>query len=348
MNNKSHHQQVEIDAIFADMDVPQHPGAALMVIEDGEVLYQRGYGLANLEANTPITADSSFYLASVAKQFTAMAVMLLAEQGKLSYDDPLHQYFPQFPQWAVGITLRHLIHHTSGLPEYFPLFSLNMETKSIPEWTRDVQGITSRAVLERVMQEQALLSPVGEKWEYCNSGYVLLALIVEAVAGQPYAQFMRDRIFAPLGMAHTLVYDETHPTPHNLAQGYVEVDGAFQRWQYPLLTAGDGGMFSTLNDLFLWDQALHTEKLVSTAALQQSFTPGTTNDGTTTHYGFGWGDNLYKGKRQVAHPGGLGAYNTYILRFLDDQRTLIVLANHELNPTIVERTHQVAGILFTD
>lgn len=341
-------QQTAIDAIFADMDVPAHPGAALMVIENGEVLYQRGYGLANLEANTPITSDSSFYLASVAKQFTAMAVMLLAEQGKLRYDDLLHQYFPQFPQWAAGITIRHLIHHTSGLPEYFPLFSSNVETKSIPEWSRDIQGVTSMAVLQRVMQEQALLSPVGEKWEYCNSGYVLLALICTVLSGQPYAQFMRDRIFAPLGMAHTLVYDETHPTPHNLAQGYVEVDGTFQRWDYPLLTKGDGGIFSTLDDLYLWDQALHTEKLVSAAALQQAFTPGTTNDGASTHYAFGWMDNVYEGKPHVAHGGSLGAYNNYIIRFLDAPRTVIVLTNYPGSPGPRIRAHQVADILFTD
>jgi CubicO group peptidase (beta-lactamase class C family) len=345
-----HHSAVaqQIDAVFADMDIPSHPGAALMVIEDGAVLYQRGYGLASLEANTPITPHSSFYLASVSKQFTALAVMLLAEQGKLRYDDPLHQYFPKFPAWAAGITIRHLIHHTSGLPEYFPLFSPNIETKSILEWSRDVQSVTSMAVLNRVMQEQALLSPVGEKWEYCNSGYVLLALIVEAAAAQPYAQFMRERIFAPLGMAHTLVYDETHPTPHKLAQGYVEVDGAFQRWQYPLLTAGDGGTFSTLNDLFLWNQALHTEKLVSFAALQQAFTPGTTNDGASTHYAFGWMDNVYEGKRHVAHGGSLGAYNNYIIRFLDAPRTIIVLTNYPGNPGPRIRAHQVADILFTD
>jgi len=249
--------------------------------------------------------------------------------------------------------VRHLIHHTSGLPAYFPLFSPNLEAKTVPEWTRDVQGITSLAAVQRVMQAHSLLSPVGEKYLYCTTGYVLLSLIVEAVSGQPYAAFLKNRIFDLLGMKHTLVYDDSHPAPHKLAQGYIEQPeefgyGKFQRWEYPLLTAGDGGMFSTLDDLFLWDQALNTEKLVSAAALQQAFIAGATNNGTSTHYGFGRMTNVFEGTRHVAHGGSLGAYNNYIIRFLDTQRTIIVLTNYPGSPGPRIRAHQVADILFSD
>ena len=348
-----------VDAVFADMDMPQHPGAALLVIDHDEIVYRKCYGLADLETQRPITADSSFYLASISKQFTAMAIMLLAEQSKLSFEDRLLAYFPRFPSWGAEITLHHLLHHTSGLPAYFPLFTSH-SSGPVPEFTRDMKGVTNEAVLERVMEAAGPDFPAGAQYTYCSTGYTLLALIVAIVSGQSFADFLKANVFDPLGMKHTVVYDASRPALHKLAQGYWGEEGRFERWDYPLLNAGDGGMFSTLDDLFLWDQALNTERLVPKVALEQAFTSGATNDGTPIDYGFGWFTNVFPGRRHVAHGGSLVAYYNYIIRFLDTQRTIIVLTNHgpiapasEPNrhigvPGPRVRAHQVAEILFSD
>jgi CubicO group peptidase (beta-lactamase class C family) len=336
----------QVDGVFADMDVPQHPGAALLVIDHGERLYSKGYGLADLETQRPITADSSFYLASISKQFTAMAIMMLAEQGKLSFEDRLLAYFPQFPSWGAEITLRHMLHHTSGLPSY----GLFIEPP-------DIIGVTNEVVLERVMELPGPDFPVGSQYTYTNTGYTLLATIAAIVSGQSFAEFLKAEVFDPLGMKHTLVFDASRPARHKLVQGYLEEEGQFRPWDYPLLTAGDGGLFSTLDDLFLWDQALNTERLVPKAALEQAFTSGTTNDGTPIDYGFGWYTNRFPGHRHVAQGGSLGAHNSFIIRFLDIQRTIIVLTNlGPIEPVYRPpgrrgpgpRARQVAEILFSD
>jgi CubicO group peptidase (beta-lactamase class C family) len=333
-----------IDAVFADVDKLQHPGAALLVIDRGERLYSKCYGTADLETGRPITQDTSFYLASISKQFTAMAIMMLAEQGKLGFDDRLADYFPRFPAWGAEITLRQMLHHTSGLLGY----RVFMEP-------RDLKGVTNDIVLERVMALTGPEFPAGTKFAYHDTAYTLLATIVAIVSGRSYAEFMRVGIFDPLGMTHTVVYDASRPSRHKLAHGYIEEEGRFERWDYPLLTVGDGGLFSTLDDLFLWDQALDTERLVPKAALARAFTSGTTNDGTLLNYGFGWYTNVFPGRRHVAHGGTLGAYSNYIIRFLDIERTIIVLSNRGPVPPIWQpgsirgprpRAHQVADILF--
>ena len=337
-----------VDAVFADMDMPQHPGAALLVIDHDEIVYRKCYGLADLETQRPITSDSSFYLASIAKQITALAIMLLAEQRKLNYEDRLLAYFPQFPAWGAEISLRHLLHHTSGLPEYFHLFASGNSGDPIAVFTRDLNGVTNEAVLERVMDAAGLDFPAGAQHAYYNTSYVLLAMIVAIVSGQSFADFLKANVFDPLGMKHTLVYDGSRPALHKLAQGYVGEKDQFQRWDYPLLTSGDGGMFSTLDDLFLWDQALNTERLVPKVALERAFASGTTDDSTPIGYGFGWMTNVFPGLRHVAHGGSLCAYNNYIIRFLDTRRTIVLLTNHRAVPGPRIRAHQVAEILFSD
>lgn len=334
----------EIDAVFADVDRPRHPGAALLVIDRGEIVYRKCYGVADLETKRPITPDSSFYLASISKQFTAIAIMLLAEQGKLSFEDRLLAYFPRFPRWGAEITLRHMLHHTSGLPGYCHFIE-----------PRGLIGITNDMVLERVMELAGPEFPAGTRYSYQDTAYTLLATIVTLVSGQSFAQFLKGNVFDPLGMKHSVVYDASRPALHKPVQGYMEEAGQFERWDYPLLTVGDGGLFSTLDDLFLWDQALNSERLVSRAALEQAFTSGTTSDGTSLGYGFGWYTNVLAGPRHVAHGGTLGAYSNYIIRFLDTRRTIIVLSNRgPIEPVWQSggirgprpRAHQVAQILF--
>ncbi|MEA2939538.1 MAG: hypothetical protein QOD09_67 [Bradyrhizobium sp.] len=279
-----------IDAVFADMDVPRHPGAALLAIDHDQIVHSKCYGLADLESERPITTDTSFYLGSISKQFTAMAIMLLAEQGRLSYDDCLPAWFPQFPSWGADISIRHLLHHTAGLPHYVQFFH---RSGGIPEFNRDVAGITNQAVLERAMELPGPEFTIGSQFEYGGTGYTLLAMIVAIVSGRSFADFLKANVFDPLGMKHTVVYDACRPARHQLAHGYLQEKDRFERWDYPMLTAGDGGLFSTPDDLFLWDQALNTERLVRRGALEQAFTSGKTNDGTSVGYGFGWYTDVF-------------------------------------------------------
>ena len=351
----------KVDAVFADMTAAAHPGAALLVIDHNEIVCSRCYGFADLETLRPIATDTSFYLASISKQFTAMAIMLLAEEGRLSYEDRLSTYFPEFPSWGVEISLRHLLHHTSGLPEYIPFFS---SSEHIPEFTRDITGITNEHVLGHIMDLPGLQFPAGAQYAYGGASYVLLAMIVEIVSRQSFADFLKARIFDPLGMRHTIVYDMSRPERHELAHGYWEDEGHFRRWDYPMLTTGDGGLFSTIDDLFQWDQALNTERLISKDALNQAFNSGTTNDGMPVGYGYGWITNVFPyckdaerrqllalggaSLRHVAHGGSCVAYFNYMIRLLDSQRTIILLTNHQTVPGPRIRVHQVAEIIFCD
>ena len=221
-----------IDAVFADMNVPQHPGAALLVIDHDEIVHSKCYGLADLETQRPITTDTSFYLGSISKQFTAMAIMMLAERGKLSFDDHLPTYFLGFPSWAAGITLRHMLHHTSGLPDYLP-FSKGDEFVA-----RDMNGITNEDVLQRAMNLPGLEFPVGSQFDYRGTSYVLLAMIVAIVSGQSFADFLKVNVFNPLGMKNSVAYDASRPARHKLAHGYWKEKDQFERWDYPMLTVG--------------------------------------------------------------------------------------------------------------
>jgi len=262
-----------------------------------------------------------------------------------------------------------LLYHTSGLPGYGEFF---ISSEAIPEVTREINGVTNEAVLERAMGLTGPEFPVGAQYAYSGLGYVLLAMIVATVSGQSFADFLKANIFDPLGMKHTVAYDQSRPARHRLAHGYWKEKDRFERWDYPMLTLGDGGLFSTLDDLFLWDQALNTERLVPKAALEQAFTSGTTNDGTPVNYGFGWYTNvsaflsaternqllaLGTDLRYVAHGGSCIAYYNYMIRFLDTRRTIVVLTNggplapaSELHrrglPSPRVRAHQIAEILF--
>jgi CubicO group peptidase (beta-lactamase class C family) len=314
---------IGIDDQFAFTRQGRHPGAAVMVIHDGVVQHRQGYGLADLEKGTPISSETAFYLCSLAKAFTAMAVMLLAESGQVGYDAPLRQFVPELPPYAEQITIRHLLHHTSGLPDYFQL--------SKRADLAEITGFTNADVLRWLCRLEVLDFPPGERRQYSNAGYVLLATLVARAAGQPFQRFLQERIFAPLGMARTLVCDETGPIVPQLAHGYfggsAPEGGDYQRWDYNLRTAGGGGIFSSIDDLYRWDQALYTERLVSAATLRDAWTPGHLNNGSTFGYGFGWEIGSFRCQRQLAHSGNLAPYHARYLRFPDERWSVIVLAN---------------------
>lgn len=283
----------------------------VLVAENGEVIYKKAFGFADLKTKESLKIDYAFYLGSVSKQFTAMAIMMLAERQKLNYDEALVKYFPEFPSWAKHVTIRHLMTHTSGIPDYFELITAEPD-------------MTNHDVLNALVVVDSLHFDPGDQYEYSNSNYALLAMIVEKASGQPFHIFLKKNIFAPLEMSSSLVYDESKPKIKRRAIGYTPFG---EKDDYNLLTVGAGGIFSTVNDLFKWDQALYTEKLVSQSTLNEAFTPHKLNNDSTSNYGFGWAIRGDEGDKWVEHFGALAGFRTYIGRQLKDKNTVILLTN---------------------
>lgn len=284
----------------------------ILVAEQGEVIYRNAFGYADFENRIPLTPETAFYLASVSKQFTTMAVMILREQGKLSFSDRLSTYFPEFPDYADEVTIRHLMTHTSGIADHYRLGAYH-------------PGLTNEEVRELLAGLDLLDFEPATKYRYSNGGYVLLAMIIEKVSGQPLHTFLKEQVFEPLGMDRTLVYDASRPVIENRAIGYNQ---AGQKDDYEILTTGAGGMFSTVDDLFKWDRALYTEKLVSRKTLEEAYTPTALNNGEISNYGYGWGVSVSNGGKIVSHGGSLNGFRTYIGRNLVNRNTLIFLTNN--------------------
>jgi CubicO group peptidase (beta-lactamase class C family) len=305
----------------------------VLVVQDGRVVHKKGYGLADIAANIPITPNTAFDLGSISKPFTAMAIMMLADRGDLRYGDPLSRFFPEFPSYARKITIWHLLHHTHGFPDYEGLFvKSGVIDKDYPRPSKGKEeGFepTIRDALRLLAQQKALRFAPGDKYEYGGSGYVLLALIIEKVSGKPYRRFLRENIFQPLGMNRTLVYDETRPKVENKAVSYARVGEGYKDIDYtPLnLIYGDGNVNSTVEDLYKWDQALYTERLLRAETLEQAFTPGRLNDGTEIGYGSGWLVKHSPGLRRIAHGGSWVGFRSLLVRYPDQRFTVIVLSN---------------------
>lgn len=326
-SEKSDPRAAQVDALMAQLSKGETPGAAILVVQDGRVLLKKGYGLSNVEAKEAISPNTVFDLASVSKQFTAMAIMMLAERGKLGLDDPLTKFFPEFPAYAQKITVRHLLNHTSGLPDYMGIFTAT--GKIDKEWKPGGFEPTAADTLKLLAAQKELRFAPGEKWEYSNSGYVVLGQIVGKASGKPLPQFLKENIFQPLRMNNTLVADESKPKIKNRAISYGMDKDKFVNADYtPLnLIYGDGNVNTTIEDMLLWDQALYTEKLVKSAMLKEAFTPGKLNSGKETKYGFGWATEKFGGLDLVSHGGGWAGFRTSIMRFPQERFTVVVLSN---------------------
>jgi Beta-lactamase class C and other penicillin binding proteins len=335
----------QVDALMAQWK--ESPGAAVLVVQDGRILLSKGYGLSNVETKEPIRPDTVFDLASVSKQFTAMAILMLAERGKLSLDDPLSKFFPEFPPYAQKITVRHILNHTSGLPDYMQIFTA--AGKIDKDWKSGGFEPTSADTVKLLAEQKELRFAPGEKWEYSNSGYVVLGQIAGKAAGQPLPQFLKENVFQKLGMKNTLVSDESKPKIKNRAISYGMEAGKYANADYtPLnLIYGDGNVNTTIEDMFLWDQALYTEKLVKAATLKQAFTVGKLTSGKETEYGFGWFVGQYGGLEIVAHSGGWAGFRTDITRFPQEKFTVVVLSNlGNFRPGAISR--KIAAIYLGD
>jgi CubicO group peptidase (beta-lactamase class C family) len=313
---------VKVDALMATWFKADSPGAALVVIKNGQIVHRKGYGLANRETKEPFQCDTPSLIGSVAKQFTAMAIMMLAEEGRLSFDDPLPKYLPDFPVYAQKITLRHLLHHTSGLPVFDDLISAKHGVND---------KTTAMEMLKVFARQQTPRFIAGDKYEYNNGGYVLLSHIVERVSGKPYAQFIQERIFQPLEMRDSFIsHDEAKLKTMRRAIGY------FKEWNGVKVSEsigtlrlynGMGSYFSTVDDLLKWDQALYTEKLVKAATFQEATTPGKLNSGQSLNYGFGW--ELFRSKEipYMLHAGGWAGFKSFIVRIPAQRFTVVALSN---------------------
>lgn len=307
----------------------------VLLARDGKVLYRKSLGLADETTRTPLNDNSVFELASCSKQFTAMGIALLHHQGKLSYDDEVRKYIPELDYYK-GITLKHLIYHTSGLPDY-----MGLEDTVWAHW--DTSKIATNIDVIRLFygSKPALDFQPGTKHAYSNTGYLLLASVIEKVSGKTYGDYLEQYIFKPLGMKNTFVYNRRYAPRaiKNYASGYVMDDAgerkvlpdSTQRFRYVYTLdgiVGDGMVNSTVNDLLKWDQALYTEKLLPAAERDVLFESGKLNDGTPCSYGFGWfiKDNQEGGKT-LSHSGSWPGYITYIERNIKNKETLIILQN---------------------
>lgn len=337
---RSEVKAAQIDAIFSSLKSENAPGAAVLVIKSGNVAFKRGYGVSDLRSRTRINQRTNFRLASLSKQFTAMAIMLLVHDGKLHYEDKLTDVFPDFPDCGRAITIRHLLNHTSGLLDYEDLMG---PQNNVAE--DKLRQIKDAEVLELLKKQRSTKFTPGTKWEYSNSGYVVLAMVVEKVSGQPYGQFLHDRIFAPLRMKTTLAYERgRNEVPHrafghtNTGQGWVQTD------QSPTsATLGDGGIYSSLDDLAKWDAALQRHTLLNAAEMQAALTPVRPPGysvqgphGEPAEYGFGWFVDPYHGQRRMWHYGETIGFRSNIQRLPDNGLTIIVLCNRaDLDPEVL-------------
>ncbi len=310
----------QVDALFSAFAAGDSPGVAAMVVREGEILLAKGYGYADLERKTPITPKSAFRLASVSKQFTAQAIMILADRGRLDYDDPLVSHLPELERFGDRITIRHLLTHTGGLPDYYD--ALTKESgDSMP---------TTEQAMEFLAGWGEPLFPAGDRYEYSNPGYEMLALVVERVSGQTFGEFLQENIFGPLGMSSSVAYDSSQVEVHNRAYGYSSNEDSFVLDDDDALNhiVGSGGIYSTVEDLYLWDQALYTDRLVRRSTLEEAWSPVRLNNGEEYPYGFGWSLGRYGALgRRLDHAGGWVGFSTYILRYPERQFTVIVLSN---------------------
>lgn len=345
----------QINGIFSSVTSPAAPGLAVLVRRDGKTVFLRGYGMRDLRCRRPVTPRTDFRLASCTKQFTAMAIMLLVRDGKLKYSDRLTDIFPDFPAYGRAITVRNVLNHTSGLADYEDLIDKEYRGKT---W-EEIPQIHDAGVLKLMEQQTRTQFPPGSNWKYSNSGYCVLAMVIQKISGMPFAEFLHRRIFAPLGMTGTLAYQYGKDHVRQRAYGYTDDAGVWlETDQSPTsATLGDGGIYSNVLDLAKWDQALRDHTLLPTAEMKPAITPVRLPlaaaqwpkgpDGAPVEYGFGWFLNPFRGHPRMWHFGSSIGFHTAIERFTRADFTVIVLANRtDLDPDALAL--KVAALYFAN
>ncbi len=333
-----------IDALFSVWSAPDRPGCAVGVVERGELAFARGYGMANLELGVPITPSSVFDIGSVSKQFTAASIALLVIDGKLSLDDDIHRFIPELPQYATPVTVRHLLHHRSGLKDYIdPLVAAGAEIADVT---------TSAEALAVIVGQRDVDFPAGERYEYSNTGYFLLGVIVERASGVPLARFAEDRIFRPLGMRSTHFHDDHTALVRNRATGYsmplgsTRVTIATSGWEQ----VGDGSLFTTVEDMARWVANFETGAVGGPRFLELMAVPGLPDDDSVGAASYGLGQRLgsWRNLRTVRHGGSWAGYRDHLLRLPSERLAVAILCNVAEADVLGEKAEQVAELVLGD
>ena len=309
----------EVDALFSRWDRPDSPGCAVGVIREGQLVYQRGYGMANLDHAIPLNEKSVFYIASTSKQFTAMSIAWLATRGRLSLTDDIRRYLPELPRWEEPVTIGHLVHHTSGIPDFFVLFPL--------AGRRLEDTLSDEEILALLARQPRLHFRPGEQFQYSNSGYFLLGVIISRITGRSLRQFTDETFFAPLGMRDTHFHDDRTRVVPRRVTGYQPGTDGFAIFATLFDRVGDGGLLTTIEDLAKWDQNFADARVGGREMIELALTPGRLNDGTRLTYAFGLTVREYRGLPQVSHGGIYNGFRAELLRFPTRKLSVACLCN---------------------
>lgn len=316
----------KVDKIFAAWDTTVTPGASLAVIRDGKIIYERGYGMASLEDGLVMTPQKVFDIGSTSKQFTAACIAMLIRDGKVAVADDIRKYLPEMPDYGKVITIDHLLHHTSGLRDYNGLLELS-------GFRADADCPTVDEAYQVICRQKRLNYLPGAEYSYTNTGFFLLSRIVEKVSGTSLNAFAQERIFKPLGMTHTLFQDDHNQIVRNRARGYERTEGGFRINMSTWDETGDGNVYTTVEDLALWDRAFYSNVL-GKDLMDMLHTRGVLNDGTRIDYAFGLTIGEHKGLKVVEHGGAWAGFRAGFVRFPDEKFSVICLANlADMNPS---------------
>ncbi|MGA9449141.1 MAG: serine hydrolase domain-containing protein, partial [Candidatus Sulfotelmatobacter sp.] len=331
----------KVDRVFAEWNTTSSPGCALAVVKDDHVVYEHGYGMANLELGIAITPQSVFDIGSVSKQITAMAILLLAQEHKLSLDDDIRKYLPEMPDYGSTITIRHMLHHTSGLRNYDDLFDL----QGIPE----ADLTTDRDAMELILRQKGVNFRAGEEFLYSDTNYFLMSQIVKRVTGQTLRQFAQNRIFGPLQMTSTHFHDDHTMIVPRRATGYApHKGGGFEIDMSNFEQLGDGSVMTTVEDLFKWDQNFDHPLVGGADAIRQLTTPGTLNNGQTIPYAMGLFLDHYRGLNWIHHSGEWVGYRAALSRFPDQHFSTLVLCNCVGSMSPMTMAQRVADVYLAE
>ena len=311
--------QARIDTIFENWDKSDSPGAALAVVKGKKVVYKQGYGSANLEYDIPISPKTVFHVASVSKQFTAFAITMLADSGKLSLDDDIRLYLPRVPDFGKTITIRHLVHHISGLRDQWELLAM-------AGWRLD-DVITKNHILKMVRRQEDLNFDPGEEYLYCNTGFTLLAEIVERIMKKPFRDWTQENIFDPLGMTSTHFHENHEQIVKNRSYSYSPQGEGFRKRVLSFANVGATSLFTTVEDMAKWMMNFESKVIGNDAVMTQMHEQGILNSGEKINYALGLSIGEYKGLKTVGHGGSDAGFRSQVVRFPEEDFAVIVLSN---------------------
>lgn len=310
--------EASVDAVMAEYASPDSPGAAVLVMDQDSVIFKKAYGLASAAAHVPVSTVTNFRLASMTKEFTAAAILKLMEQGKLSLDDKILKFFPDFPLYGKEITVRNLLNHTSGLIDYEDF---------VPD-TQQYQVLDADC-LKLMFTAESLYFPAGSKYRYSNTGYAMLALIVERASGERFADFVKSHLFDAAGMTSTVAFENGISVVANRAYGHSRPEGTWIETDQSNTSAvlGDGGIYSNVEDMARWVSAMWNFRILSEAQQREAWSDATVTDGSSIPYGMGWHTETYRGIHHPHHGGSTRGFRNHILVFPERKFAVIILTN---------------------